>query len=266
MVNKLTEWIKSVEAQGYSENQLRDYLIQQGYNSNDIDESITSFGKKQTTNSFSIKDIFKPTILKCFFPILLLILIFISFFINSTNIPPIGEHYCDLINKTLEKNELNEEIKIKSFENNVDPQELINLYQEEENFKKQSYLFMNPLHKHLINLLKGNLYFTTSRVYKLNPFFPIPCEASRFDEFTDSDFCKYYISEENYNCISNYVEKNNMGSGSNMGLALFGHDLTPYKKISFIELLIHSIILILILYLIISLISFGRLKLSKQKK
>ena len=45
MVNQqLVDYIKTQEAQGYAPQQLRDSLIQQGYNPNEIDEAIKTVG------------------------------------------------------------------------------------------------------------------------------------------------------------------------------------------------------------------------------
>ena len=116
MVNKqLADWIKSEEAQGYSEKQLRYYLLKQGYNSKDIDDAIKSFGKKETTTPFLAKGIFRPTILKCFFPVLILILIFVSFIINSAHIPPLEEYFCDSLNKNEELIDFNEKSEKRLF-------------------------------------------------------------------------------------------------------------------------------------------------------
>jgi hypothetical protein len=269
MVNKqLADWIKSEEAQGYSEKQLRDYLLKQGYNSKDVDDAIKSFGQKEITTPFSAKAVFKPTILKCFFPVLILVLIFVSFFINSAHISPVVDYFCDTLNNVEELKDFNEQVREKSLANNADPQELINLYQQEENLRKQSFSSRNVLAEHLNPLITGNLYFTVSMIYKLNPFLPTPCEALTLGEgFTNTNFCRYYMSEESYNCINNYIIKQKQESNAGAAIiGLFSSDLPTYKKISFLSLLIHGIILISILYTIIALISFGRTKLSAQNK
>ena len=269
MVNKqLVDWIKSEEAQGYSEKQLRDYLLKQGYNSKDVEDAIKSCGQKETTTPFLAKDVFKPTILKCLFPVLVLVLILVSFFINSAHISPVGDYFCDTLNNVEELKDFNEQVREKSLANNADSQELINLYQQEENLRKQSFSSRKVLAEHLNPLITGNMYFTVSMIYKLNPFFPTPCEALTLEEgFTNTNFCRYYMSEESYTCINNYINKQKQESGAGMAMiGLFSNDLPPYNKISFLSLLIHSIILVAILYAIISLISFGRTKLSEQNK
>ncbi|NOZ80113.1 MAG: hypothetical protein GXP63_00435, partial [DPANN group archaeon] len=98
---------------------------------------------------FRLKDVFKPTILKCFFPALILIFILVSFFINSTHIPPVAKHMCDSLNNAEELRDFNEQVKEKSLENNADPQELINLYQQKETLRKQSISSRNVFAEHL---------------------------------------------------------------------------------------------------------------------
>ncbi len=76
MVNKkLADWIKSEEAQGYSEQQLRQYLLQQGYNKKNVEDTIKSFSN--VTTKFSITGYIKSISI----PVFLLFLI--SFFFLS---------------------------------------------------------------------------------------------------------------------------------------------------------------------------------------
>jgi len=54
MNKKLIEWIKSEEAQGYSEKQLRDYLIKEGYSKREIEDAIKSNSKSKIYSSNKI--------------------------------------------------------------------------------------------------------------------------------------------------------------------------------------------------------------------
>ena len=77
MVNKqLADWIKSEEAHGYSETQLRKYLIQQGYNKKDIEDAIKSLS--QTEIKFSLVNYVK-TISIPLFLVFILSFIFLSY-------------------------------------------------------------------------------------------------------------------------------------------------------------------------------------------
>ncbi len=64
MNKELADWIKSEEAQGYSEKQLRAYLLKKGHDSKDIEDAILSFSKNVATTRFSLQEVFKPTIQK----------------------------------------------------------------------------------------------------------------------------------------------------------------------------------------------------------
>ena len=269
MVNKqLADWIKSEEAQGYSEKQLRDYLLKQGYKPKDIEEAVNSLKiVDKPSSKFSSREVFKPTPLKLFFPLLFLLLIIISFFINSAHIPPVGEFFCNTLDDAEERRELSENLRDKSLENNANAQELINLYQQEEDLMKRTMSSRNVLAEHLKPLITGNLYFTFSMVYKLNPLFPTPCEALTLEEgFSNTNFCRYYMSEEDFNCINNHIEKQKQEAGGAGMIGLFNDDLPPYKNQSFIMFLIHSFILVIILYTILSLIGFARIKVTEQEK
>ncbi len=78
MVNKqLVDWIKSEEAQGYSERQLREYLLKQGYLKKDVDEAV-KLSSETKINGFSLINYIKSISL----PIIILFLasfIFLSY-------------------------------------------------------------------------------------------------------------------------------------------------------------------------------------------
>ncbi len=61
MVNKrLVDWIKSEETQGYTEAQLRKYLIQKGYNKKDVEEAIKLASRKKFSLINYVKSISIP--------------------------------------------------------------------------------------------------------------------------------------------------------------------------------------------------------------
>ncbi|MFH1054204.1 MAG: hypothetical protein V1740_07330 [Candidatus Woesearchaeota archaeon] len=269
MNKQLADWIKSEEAQGYSENQLRDSLLKQGYNIKDVNDAINSFGTKKVSSKFSAREIFKPTILKCFLPALVLILILVSFFINSAHIPPIGVFFCDTFGNQEKLSNLSDTVREKALENNANPQELINLYQQQEvNIRELVISSRDVFSVHAKLLITGNLYLTYSMIYNLNPFFPAPCEAGFVlgKDFANPNYCRYYLSKETYNCINAYMIKQKQQSDAGGIPVMFGGNLPlpPYNKISFLSLIINSIILIGLIYAIISLVSFANKKLSEQ--
>ncbi|MFH1053552.1 MAG: MG2 domain-containing protein [Candidatus Woesearchaeota archaeon] len=70
MVNKkLADWINSEKAQGYSKEQLRQYLTKQGYNKKDIEEALSYTGERQSLPFINKKAIFIAI------PIIILILV-----------------------------------------------------------------------------------------------------------------------------------------------------------------------------------------------
>jgi len=209
-----------------------------------------------------LKDIFKPSIFKLFFPIVILILILISFYINSTHIPSIGEHACS-VSKEIDKEmqEMRDSYKgsiLKVQTNNANPQNSIRLFKDLD--KKEKNLrnkFGNTYEEFLINLkpaILGNRYLMFSKILNLNPFFPFPCELYDYSDI-NKDSCKYYMNEKDYNCIKDKIL---------VGGILSTYGTSSYEKISFINLLFHSIILIAIVYLIISLVSFFNKILTEQ--
>ncbi len=234
MVNKkLGEWIKAGKKRGYSKKQLENHLTKHGYKKKEIDEAVSPSQSKQKIK-FNFKEFIRPSFLKLFFPILLLILIIVSFSINSVYLPPIGELSCNIL-------KFAEDLGTKRSKNNVDSNEVINLMKQAEVLSEE--LGTTQITSIRI-LILGNIYIPT-KIYKLNPFLPIPCEASIFGENYNNFRCSYYIDEEDYTCLR---ERERFELLKN---------IPSYNKINLIDLLINSLILSLEVYLIICLISFG---------
>jgi len=269
-VNKqLADWIKSEEAKGYPERQLKEYLLKQGYSIKDIDEAIKSFDNDPLAPS-PLKKLLKPTILKLFFPVLALILISMSFIVNSTYFNSVGESLCNRINNGNELRDISEISSKKVLENNADPEELIELYKKSDLINKQIISLQNNLIASTVKIVEGNIYFTASMIHKLNPLFPMPCESLFLGtQFANSKYCRYYINEEVYNCIREGFNEQNThfdskGDAGMSLIALFFTDFPQYKKISPAVFLIHSILLCLIIYILVSIVSLFRKKLLEK--
>jgi hypothetical protein len=263
MANKqLSDWIKSEEAQGYDEKRLKDWLLKKGYPAKDVDDAINSLKPKEAGAKYSAKEIFKPTILKCFFPALILIIFLASFFINSAHLPPAADYYCNMMNSITDLTNFSGTIREKAQEINADPQEIIRLYQHQESLVKNLDWERESFTASAKMLVFGNLYFAAPIIYKINPLFPVPCEAlTLLGHATVNRFCQYYVTKSTYDCLTS-ITRQDLDSRGLLGGII--RDIPAYNRISFINLLIHSIILAAMIYAIISLIAAANLKLSKQ--
>ncbi len=204
----------------------------------------------------TIVDILRPTWLKLFFPILFFVLLIISLVVNLVYLPPLGDHVCSILTNADELGTFSEIHEKVIYQENSDPEEVISFLEQENEVKDQIISIRQQISAQLNTLILGNLYLTASKIYKLNPFFPSPCEAVKFEDFTNPTSCKYYISQESYTCIYNLTEKQDQTS-----FRLFLFDLPPYQQISTPIFLVHSVILVTIIYIIISFFSFIAIKL-----
>ncbi len=259
---KLADWIKSEEAQGYSEQQLRNYLLKQKYNKKDIEDAILL---SKEHKKFNFKEFIKPTPSKLFFPVLFLILILVSFFINSSFLPEAGEQYCQQIKLGEEIDALKVQIKDTSSINNIDPKEVVNLLETQETLNQNKIQKNSEFKNNLLPILTGNIYFYPTLIYKLNPFFPIPCELNSFEEEFTSFRCSYYINKEDFNCIKEEAEKEQEDNWGSM--TSYFQNAPNYQRINLLDFIFNSLILIIIIYLIICGISllFDYVK-QKSKK
>lgn len=200
--------------------------------------------------SMVIMDIFRPTPLKLFFPILIFILLIISFVVNSLYLPAAGTSMCTFLTNTNELITFSSTSEKIIYQENSDPEEVLSTLKQQSDLRNQmiSSLPLRQSSLHANALVLGNLYLIASKIYKLNPLFPTPCEAVSLDQFTNPSSCEYYISEENYNCIYDSTQ-------SQTPSPTRPFDLQPYQKISFLFFLVHSVILVVITYVLISLLS-----------
>ena len=265
MANKqLADWIKSEEAQGYDEKQLKDWLLRKGYPAKDVDNAINSLNPQKAETKYSAREIFKPTILKCFFPALILILFIVSFFINSAHLPAAADYYlCQSVNDGKELRNFSDTIEEKAQEINADPQEIIRLYQHRESLFLNVRREGNSFYASAKMLTLGNLYFAAPVMYQINPFFPVPCETMNvLGHATVNRFCRYYVTKSTYDCLMSFINSETLEPRGLLGGIV--RDIPAYHKISFLAFLVHSIILAAMIYAIISLIAAANLKLSKQ--
>lgn len=195
----LDNWIKSNKAKGYSKEQLRDYLLKQGYNKKDVEKAIN---KKRFSINF--KNILKPTPLKLFFPVLVFILLIVSITFNFFYINKSIKTYDEINEQSIEITEiLNKTIDLKQ---NVyaNPEETLAALQELDDrheqlideFNKNKYIFSKKQFKPWV---LGNLYFIMIYSNKINPMIPIlPCEFSNLylpqRRFRDARPCIFYTN------------------------------------------------------------------------
>ena len=147
------------------------------------------------------KDLFKPTIPKLFFPVLILILLIIASIVNFVYLPRVGEGVCDSITLMNEFQAFDKVFDKKLNENNARPQEILNLLEERNGYWQEVY-DADFIVESTKSVAIGNFMLSMSGVYKLDPFFPVPClEEGIGNDFSGTAFCEYYINKEDYECI-----------------------------------------------------------------
>lgn len=257
MVNKqLIDWIIEQEKKGFSQDQIKNYLNKQGYEINEIDNCINYINSNKNQ---SIKKILEPNIFKLIIPIIFFIILMSSFFVNSYHGPNVGSNMCDSLIESEEIRKFEEEIKENIVGNNININDLIKSLEELDSIKNNLHFKKNYYELNEKYIVMGNIYLLYSRIYKLNPFFPIPCELIMSGYFTYSSLnnknCRYFFTEENFNCINNHSIYNHFSNVSK-----------TYKKNNFFNYLIHTLIIVFIIYLIVCLINLFSYYLRSQNK
>jgi len=209
---------------------IREHLLKLGFSHFDVHQAIDAAFKEIDREAKIIakeeisilEHIISPRSSKFILPILVFIVLILHLFGNVTIFPSFGKDLCDSAKASAE-------LKKAMNDNSGNVAEL-----QKAVWDKQVIIIDNFRY-----LLLYNFPLLASKAYKTNPFFPLPCETS---SFIQSNYCLFYITEEDYDCI---VKKD-----ADLSYKLFGSNIPTYKNPSFFILLLNSILLLLIFYLI----------------
>lgn len=217
----------------------------------EIDNSVKLMNEdKNTTQKIDFKDIIKPTPLKIFFPALIFVLIMIAYFVNSAHMPAVGSYFCDVSKTAAKFISLNEQIDNLLLANNADPKSIISLLnnrtQRIYEISASSATYTDAKYVFLANA------YLASKVYALDPYYPMPCEAASyffFSGMTDErnpwvSNCNNYVTRSSYECIQDM-----QNSRSNNAIPRFDASLEFNEK-SFVRLLFHALIIAFEIYII----------------
>ncbi len=222
---------------------VRDYLLKMGFSYSDVHQAIDTAFKEIDREAKIIKEkeipllesIITPERSKFILPAIVFVMLILYLFGSAAIFPGLGKDLCESAGASAGlKKAINDNGDIAVLQKAVWDRQVIML----DKFKR---------------LLFYNFPLISSKAYKLNPFFPLPCEAS---SFISSNYCMFYITEEDYNCIAK--------KDPELSYKLFGSHITAYKKLSFFIIFINSALLLAIFYIINSFVLYYYEKASKK--
>lgn len=246
----LKKWVKSQRKIGYSDSQIKSTLIKQGYSPKKIN-NIMNQGV-----GFSYKEFFKPSFFKLFLPVLFLILIIISVFINLMYLDSFFEGYVNNRQYFDDARSSRDQADVIRLRADSDPNEVIELFQDaDESIKKAELEIYRVNSIYGGRILFANAFnFGVTMVY---PFFPNPCELGNFVGASRVRNCMYY-SDSGIE-LSNLARRANEDiESSSAGLStasIFGY-LPSDREFSFFTLFLHTLIILILSYFLICFISY----------
>ncbi len=138
--------------------------------------------------------------------------------------------------------------------------------QQEDSFKQKDMVAfnqtveeMNTLREEMMNELKNidkleePSFLSLRVIISIDPFFPMSCS------YVTTDFCKFYISKESYDCSRDIASKS-------FALPPIELKLKEYQRVSLAILGLHGLILFLEGYLISAVVLFSWRKLRKKMR
>jgi hypothetical protein len=228
----IKEHIKERIKKGHDILTIKQDLMDRGIPHHEIHKAIDLFYEevhKAEHVAEETEKFFYPTRGKLILPILVLLILILHFAVNIFEMPGIGEDLCasaqiSAVFEDLKNKALNTETKlqyIKLQKETIDAQiKLIDKYKV---------------------VLTTNFPLIYSKIYMLNPFFTLPCETAFM--FNNKE-CRFYMSEESYNCISSAQEYD-----TNVQ-TVFKFGLPGYKNISGLSIFFNSLLLFIEIYII----------------
>jgi len=247
---ELINWINEQKKAKVPKEESKKALLSQGYSDKDIKKIFL-----ETNNTYQF---FKPTFIKLAIVILFAATLIISSIVNINYIPEKMTLVSDSIIKTSESASKLREFKV----NSANVNEYLNLLQEQNDASKESNDNNRKLLENIEILAIPNIIVLVDHFYIIDPLYPEPCEILMVAESNglimnvDTSFCKYYSTKEIYMNINNFMEKQKQNrEGIRMIFFGTGDSIPGYKKVSVLEIIIHTIVFILILYTLISVIS-----------
>jgi len=238
---QLAQWFKVNEAKGYSEDSLKLYLIEHGYHALDITEAITSFRRPAISvkkkyfdfKNFNYKKFFMPTFLKLFLPGALLLLVLLSFIVNSLVYPKIGNLACQ--ETELQKQQQIDAASLSSYsmQLDADPGLLIGIINNTKKDQASQDALYSKNTRTFRTVALTDFYLYNSGIYHLNFLFPVPCNT---DNAGTAMFCYNYYSEATTGCLANF--------------ALDADTSQRGVPVGFFVYLINALLLIAILYVL----------------
>jgi len=259
----LADWIVEERKKGHSDAKIYNFLVEEGEKPKKINKAFDIVNQISHKPSFTPKELFKPTILKLFIPAIILILILISFFVNTAHANDVSRLFCELPEKQEPFMKFVTENRNGTYAPNIDPQTVITFIEETDILVEEMLVHYSEISNHFKPLIIGNIHIYVLSIYKFNPLYPIPCEYTGDPlPYGKTDrFCRFYISEENYECIKEFMNEGVTGSS-----ILGSPEMPVYKNISFFGLMFHTLILMFIVYGLTCLLVFANKIISEEPK
>ena len=246
---QLARWFKDNAKKGYSEDNLKLYLIEHGYHSQDINECLHSanryynkeYGKAKNKLSnpfqnFSAKEFIRPTFVKMFLPAVLLLLILLSFVVNSLVFPKIGDIACKDVQLKDAQNTNHNSLIAAAITQNADANQVLQLINKSYGYNNDQDALQSQSAGKLRTVALTDFYLYNTGIYKINPLFPTPCNP---DSTSKGVLCYDYFHAETANCVNDATTSTYLDEGTSAS-----------QKTVFIVFLISALILIAILYLL----------------
>ncbi|MCD6226357.1 MAG: hypothetical protein J7J93_00990 [Candidatus Aenigmarchaeota archaeon] len=132
---------------------------------------------------------------------------------------------------------------------------------------EESQIILENLSNNFMNDLERNRLLKNEKIFfnvfmnmkKINPLLPFPCEHNM-----DVKYCRFYISKETYDCYANFTIPENIIFHIIFGF--YKKEMREYKKVSFFDISLNTLILFIEGYLISCLILFCYRKIIRRVK
>lgn len=197
-----------------------------------------------------------PTKSKLLIPLLVALILLISSLTNLIILPEIVKDMCDSVKYLEESQNKTRAIFIELNKPNPDPNIIVSQLKEEDLISNKKVESANRVLDKMRLLTYGNFYYLSLLIFQLDPLYPSPCDFEYLliclgmtpTKDISQPNCRFYMREDNYKCIYQVLSPPTSLGGIVMSPIL---PTTPFRPVSIPTIIFHSLIIILMLYLLI---------------
>jgi hypothetical protein len=205
-----------------------------------------------------MKEILKPNKSKFVLPTLAALLLLLPIAVNFLLIPKASDDICALAKYANEYKNL--PYQNESYRVDADPEKVVLVIKQSFEIERKRANIFPSLRDKIPIIFFVNPFILQAAYSWIDPLYPIPCDIAYLGpsmglwqaQHQALPGCRFYMNKEQYECLHQGFEENALG----YSLAPRNIKDIPYRSASALEVIIHSLFIVLVVYILSSIIFY----------